>query len=123
MADKQLNKAEQQLAKANQQANEATKLSQDANEQIFVAIAHAERVEQLAVDRIQEAEERVNLQAETVAKCSKSLAGKLMNNFWQPSLVPRRQNSNQQRKLGRQRKGFRKPWKVQHSWSGSSWMQ
>jgi len=55
---------------AENMAKYSKEVSQEANEQLLVAIARAERAEQEAVERIREAEERVNLQAEIIAKRS-----------------------------------------------------
>jgi len=54
-------------------AKRSEELSRETNEQLSMAIARAEKAEQRAAEIIKEADERVKLQAEIIAKRSEEL--------------------------------------------------
>ena len=102
MADERLKKAEQQLAEANWRADDATRqveeirvreeaiervrieaemmtkrseeLHREANEQLLEAVARAEKAEQLAMEKIKDADGKVIIQAEIINKHSEELS-------------------------------------------------
>ena len=55
-------------------AEHSEELCHEANEQLLEAVACAEKVEQLAMEKIKEADGRVNIQAEIITKCSEELS-------------------------------------------------
>lgn len=102
MADERLQKAEQLLAEANRRADDATRqveeirvraeamervrieaemtakrsedLRREANEQLLEAVIRAKKAEQLAMEKIKDADGRVIIQAEIIAKRSEALS-------------------------------------------------
>lgn len=72
MADKQLNRAEQQLAEANQKADKITK-------QLFASVAHAKNAEQQSAEKVFKAKKRIQKAVECAAQLEQKLEQKFMD--------------------------------------------
>jgi hypothetical protein len=85
-----------------------------------MAIARAKKAEQEAAEKIREADERANLQAEIIAKRSEELSREANERLL--ASIARTEKAEQQ-SAEKIADADRRPWKVQRNWIRSSWMQ